>query len=203
MVAVEPVEPIIEERSGIDPEDDRLWETWEHLKLPPGSRAEILRGAIVVSPSPMNLHNLLFALLVEQLVPKAKKLGWAITNTESIRLHSTGEAVIPDLVAAPKKALYSGKEWLLNADEVELVVEITSASTRDRDLTWKLESYGKAQIPIYVIVDRLDGDGTVTVYHEPDGDGKYKLHQTVGFGTKLWLPEPFDIEIDTSEFTEE
>jgi hypothetical protein len=54
---------------------DVLWETWENLDLPPGSRAEILRGAIYASPSPMSRHNLHFARLTRMLYPVADANG--------------------------------------------------------------------------------------------------------------------------------
>jgi Uma2 family endonuclease len=182
------------------PERNALWETWENLDLPPGSRAEILRGAIYVSPSPMSRHNLLFSKLARMLHAVADENDWAITTNESIKLPATDEAVIPDLIVIPSDELDSDTEWLIEPDALQLVVEITSASTRSRDLTIKLESYAKANIPIYLIVDRLDGEGTVTVHHQPDGTGRYLQRRTVPFGDSLQLPKPFDIELDTRAF---
>ena len=47
---------------------DVLWETWETLDLPPGPRAEILRGASYLSPPPRSTHNRLNAKWSKQLV---------------------------------------------------------------------------------------------------------------------------------------
>jgi Uma2 family endonuclease len=123
-----------------------------------------------------------------------------VTNTESVKLPATDEAVIPDLIVVPDEELDTDTEWLLGPDSVQLIAEITSASTRDRDLTMKPSSYASARIPIYLIVDRLDGDGTVAVYHQPDDTGRYLQHQTVPFGEPLRLPKPFDLELDTAAF---
>ncbi len=180
---------------------DRLWETWESLEPPPGSRAEILQGAIIVSPTPTSGHNLVFSILIEQLVPNTQPRRWAVTNTESIKLPATDEAVIPDLIVVPKDTLRSDDEWLISSEHVRLVAEITSPSTRHRDLVWKRDSYAGSDIPIYLIVDRYDGDGTVTMYHEPDGHGRYLERKTVRYGQPLELPSPFEFNLDTKEFT--
>jgi Uma2 family endonuclease len=179
---------------------DLLWETWEELDLPPGSRAEILRGAIYLSPTPMSKHNRLYAKLSRQLSEVTARLGSEIVNTETVLLPATDEAAVPDMVVVPDEVLDEHDDWRLPPDDVQLVAEITSDSTRKRDLTIKLESYAKANIPIYLVIDQFDGEGTVTVYHQPDGTGRYLQHQTVPFGEPIRLPKPFDIELDTMEF---
>jgi Uma2 family endonuclease len=93
--------------------------------------------------------------------------------------------------------------WVLPPDDLILVCEITSPSTRHRDLDQKLSSYAAAGIPIYLLVDNLDGDGYVTVFSMPDGNQAYKTQATVRFGEPLRLPEPIDFEIDTGRFLED
>lgn len=193
MAAVESPKPTI------DSDWDHLWEIWTNLELPPGSRAEILRGAVIVSPTPTPGHNFVFSILIEQLVPITQPRRWAVTNTESIKLPATDEVVVPDLIIVPKDKLHSNDEWMISSEHAHLVVEITSPSTRERDLTWKRDSFAKANIPLYLIVDRFDGDGTTTLHHEPDGHGRYLERKTVRFGDSLEMPEPFG-KIDTAEF---
>lgn len=178
---------------------DLLWETWENLELPPGSRAEILRGAIYLSPTPVPRHNRLYAKLSKQLITVTEDLGWEIINTQTVLLPATDEAAIPDLLVVPDEAIDNAEEWRLPPDEVRLAAEITSPPTRERDRSFKLDSYAKAGIPIYLVIDPLESDGTVTVYHRPDRSGAYRLHQTVEFGTELALPKPFG-KLDTAEF---
>ncbi len=194
MVATETPEPMLAH------DRDFLWETWENLDLPPGSRAEILRGAIYLSPTPMSRHNRLYAKLSRQLSEVTTELGWEMVNTETVLLPATDEAAVPDMVVVPDQVLDDHDDWRLPPDDVQLVAEITSDSTRKRDLTFKLESYAKANIPIYLVIDRFDGEGTVTVHHRPDGTGRYLQRQTVPFGKPIRLPKPFDIELDTTEF---
>lgn len=192
--------PTVPPVSAAGADRERIWATWSNLDLPQNLRPEILRGAIIVSPPPVLLENLLRAVLTSQLMNVSERFDWVIVGTQAVELPATDEGVIPDLVVVPDKALRNDG-WLIGPDELQLVAEVTSASTRDRDLTWKSSSYAKARIPIYLIVDRFDGEGTVTVHHEPAGTGVYRQKRTVEFGKGLRLPEPFDIELDTAELT--
>ncbi|THV24294.1 Uma2 family endonuclease [Glycomyces paridis] len=176
-----------------------LREAWEQLETPPGYRAEMLRGEIILSPTPIDKHNRIFGSLVTRLAAKAEAEDWSVTNTQTISLPATDEEAVPDLIVIPQEAMDSG-EWRKSAEEVLLICEITSPSTRTRDREYKLKSYALAGIPLYLIVDLYDHEGTVTVYSEPDGEGAYIEHQTVGFGRSITLPDPIGVEIDTSRF---
>lgn len=176
-------------------------EAFEQLEVPSGFRAELLRGEIILSPTPIDRHNRLFWSLAAQLAATAVENDWSVTNTQTLSLPTTSEEVVPDLFIIPQGAMDAG-EWRKSPEEVLLVCEITSPSTRDRDLEDKLRSYAASDIPVYLIIDLYDnhGEGTVTVYSEPDGKGTYIEHQTVSFGKPIMLPDPIGIEIDTSRF---
>jgi Uma2 family endonuclease len=184
--------------------DDEItvWEFWERLELPPGWHAEVLRGELIVSPTPMPQHNLIGGELSHMLMEIARTQRWVVTNTQAFALPAADERVIPDLFVIPRTAM-KGKHWVLPPDELILVCEITSPSTRHRDLDQKLSSYAAANIPIYLLVDNLDGDGYVTAFSMPDGNKAYKDQTTVRFGETLRLPDPVACDIDTGRFFED
>lgn len=182
-------------------DSDRLWKTWENLDVPPGFRAEIIRGDIVLSPSPTSKHAQICAELSRQLWPLAAERDWYLANELGVRIAHTGEALIPDLVAVPIAVLDEGEETsATDSDGLLLAVEVTSDSSVRRDRKTKLWSYAYGMIPIYLLVDRHDGEGSVSVYSEPDGNGSYAVLQKTYFGKPLMLPDPIGIEIDTSRF---
>ena len=183
-------------------DETTVWEFWERLELPPGWHAEILRGELIVSPTPIPQHNLIGGELSHMLMEVAHPRRWTVTNTQAFALAATDERVVPDLFVIPRNSM-KGKHWVLPPDDLILVCEITSPSTRHRDLDQKLSRYAAASIPIYLLVDNLDGDGYVTVFSSPDGNRSYKEQATVRFGGTLHLPEPIDLEIDTGRFFEE
>ncbi len=92
------------------------------------------------------------------------------------------------------------EEWQVQADDVLLVAEITSPSTRARDLQAKVKGYAHSNVPIYLLIDPHDGDGSTTVYSHPDGKGLYRDEHRAMFGEKLTLPEPLGLELDTTGF---
>ncbi|MGX8906001.1 Uma2 family endonuclease [Streptomyces netropsis] len=85
----------------------------------------------------------------------------------------------------------------LPGEALSLVGEFTSRSTADFDRRDKVEVYGRAGVPVYVLVDMLET--TVTVYSSPSDQG-YRSHTQVKFGDKVQIPAPFDCELDTADW---
>lgn len=186
------------------PAESELWKAWETLDVPPGFRAEIIRGDIVLSPSPTRRHSQVFGELILQLAPLASERGWYLTNEIGVRISHTDEALIPDLIALPTEVFEEdeeGESSVIESEHLLLAVEVTSDSSVRRDRKTKLWSYAYGMIPVYLLVDRHDGDGTVTVFSEPDGNGTYVEHQKVAFGKPIMLPDPIGVEIDTGRFS--
>ncbi|PRY57896.1 Uma2 family endonuclease [Glycomyces artemisiae] len=180
---------------------DELWKAWETLDVPPGFRAEIIRGDIVLSPSPTNRHSLICTEIMRQLWPLADERDWRLANELGVRIESTGEVLIPDLMALPVAVLTDGEETsAIDSPELLLAVEVTSDSSVSRDRETKLWSYAAGLVPVYMMVDRHDRNGTVRVFSEPSGEGRYQHYDLFDFGKPVRLPEPFNVEIDTSLF---
>jgi hypothetical protein len=80
----------------------------------------------------------------------------------------------------------------VSAAAVRLVVEVVSPGKRnqDRDPIKKRREYARAAIPVYVVIDDYDDQGTVTVLTEPRPEKAdwVGVHR-VPYGTDVTIPE--------------
>ncbi|MFJ6591565.1 Uma2 family endonuclease [Streptomyces violaceusniger] len=182
-----------------DQEFVNLLDLHAQLELPDGMRAELIGGEIVISPTPANFHNWIYGRLQRRLNREVPE-DWIITNTATVFLPATEERFIPDLLICESEALKSMEEWQVQAGDVLLVAEITSPSTRARDLQAKVKGYAHSNVPIYLLIDPHDDEGSTTVYSAPDGKGRYRDEHRAAFGEPLTLPEPLGLELDTAGF---
>lgn len=180
-----------------DQESHDMLRTYAQIELPEGQRAELIGGEIVISPTPTNYHNWIYAQL-HRLLDRGTPDELVVTNTTTVALPATGERYVPDLLICESAVLRDAREWQVPAEDVLLVGEITSMSTVLRDRKNKAQGYGRSRVPLYLLVDPLDGEGSATVFAEPDGSGRYRVEHRVLFGERFTLPEPFGLEIDTS-----
>ena len=77
-----------------------------------------------------------------------------------------------------------------------LVAEVTS-SRPEQDRIAKRHCYARAQIPLYLLVDREKSQ--VIIFSSPQRDEYTEVH-LAPFGQPLALPEPFGFELDTKPF---
>lgn len=164
--------------------------------VPEGRRLELIAGQIHMSPMADGHHAEIVCLLSDQIYDHRRDLR--LYRGIGLELPGTGpkDRVIPDLVAAPARSFHRQFVWH-RPYPVGLVAEVTSKSTADNDRVEKLNGYARAEIPVYVLVDREAG--ITAVYSEPQ-DGKYGRSEQVRLGKKIMLPKPFDFELDTAEF---
>jgi Uma2 family endonuclease len=102
----------------------------------------------------------------------------------------------PDIHAADERAFETESNHL-DGEALSFVAELTSPSTRKDDLTGKVEVYGRAGVPVYLLLDMQEQEATV--YGSPSARG-YRVRISKPFGEKLPIPEPFDFTLDTSGF---
>jgi Uma2 family endonuclease len=175
---------------------DDLREALASLDVLPGFRAELVDGEIIVSPTPDGQHETIIVAIDD----------W-VRETHGLRLHRNlalicpeGEYV-PDGIAAAKGA-FAGRDWRTKPDGVVMVLEVTSGDSRsiksaERDRGPKRTGYAAAGIPLYLLVDRLDGK--VTIFAEPR-DSDYGRSASVTIGDQLAIPTPLMGVLDTHEF---
>ncbi|TYC17735.1 hypothetical protein FXF65_04480 [Actinomadura syzygii] len=83
-----------------------------------------------------------------------------------------------------------------------MVVEVTSGRRGDRkgaerDRGPKRQGYAAADIPLYLLIDRLEGKATI--FSEPRGN-EYTHSASVAFGEDLPIPTPLESVLPTDEF---
>lgn len=168
----------------------------DELNVPDGYMAEIIRGNIVVSPWSKGYYADVMDLVCDQLrphLPEEHRITW---GPLLYVFPGVERAYGPDIHAAHRRARRSTSNRL-DGEALSFVAELTSPSTRDDDLTDKLDVYSKAGVPIYLLLDMQEGQATV--FWEPSPKG-YQGRLTKSFGEKLYIPEPFGCTLDTDGF---
>ena len=117
----------------------------------PGVRLELVDGSLTVTPQGDYEHQLIITELVARLVTASLPPELAVLAGVNV-IRGTSTLLIPDLaVVDPSHLAMDGLG--VSPEGVRLAVEVTSRSTRVRDLTTKRELYRQWNIP-YLIVDR-------------------------------------------------
>lgn len=175
---------------------DDLREAFAALEVMPGFRAELIDGEIIVSPPPDGQHETIVVAVDD----------W-VRETHGLRLHrnltliSPEGEYVPDGIAAPKGA-FAGRDWHSKPDGVLLVLEVTSHNPRnrkgaDRDREPKRHGYAAADIPLYLLIDRLESKATI--FSEHSGED-YRHSTSVTLGEDLPIPAPLEGLLPTHEF---
>ncbi|MET7357365.1 Uma2 family endonuclease [Streptomyces sp. NPDC005562] len=170
---------------------DRLWEEL------PGHRVEILYGSIVVTPPPDGSHQVTLSWLTVALHDAgARKAGLRFLQGIGLWL-PTGpdDYAVPDLSIVDDDYKDAVVERNCYAPHVfQLVLEVTS-SNWGNDLVTKVEMYARANVPVYVVVDRKHGE--VLVHSGPVGDA-YGARSCYQRGQTFTLPSSVGISLDLS-----
>ncbi|KOU55847.1 hypothetical protein ADK57_43155 [Streptomyces sp. MMG1533] len=173
-----------------------LLDLLDELHVPDGYKAEIIRGNIVVSPWSKGYYTRVMNLVCKQLDPHLPD-GHLISQAPLLFVFPGVEnAYGPDIHAAHEQTLETASNRL-DGEALSFVAELTSPSTRDDDLTDKVETYGKVGVPVYLILDMQEEQATVL--WTPSAKG-YEARLTKPFGEKLDIPAPFDCTLDTTGF---
>ena len=139
----------------------------EYLKLPEGYPAELIKGEIVVSPSPDVKHQMIEIKLIKDFLKYESK---GVVFAE-IDIHFDKENVLrPDVIFIRnenKKII--GEKWIEGAPDI--VVEIVSPTSSGKDFIEKKEIYEKFGVKEYWIVVP-DEEKVYVLLH--DGE-RYKL----------------------------
>ncbi|WP_405507461.1 Uma2 family endonuclease [Streptomyces cyaneofuscatus] len=177
---------------------DDIVRIWEETDAPEGCKVEIIEEIVTVSPPPSTDHNVTAELLQRSLYTVIPA-DWGIYQTLGVSLPGRGGLYIPDLVVVPRQVL-SGPGHQVPAAEARLVVEITSRANANHDRVSKVNGYAKAGVELFLLLDPWhSGRPTATLYGEPEG-GTYRVLETVEYGGRISLPEPFGLDLDTGVF---
>ncbi|MFI0367652.1 Uma2 family endonuclease [Actinomadura sp. 1N219] len=173
-----------------------LREAFAALEVLPGMRAELIDGEIIVSPTPDGKHE----TIVVAIDTWVRKIHDLMLHRNLTLISPEGEYV-PDGIAAPE-GTFDDREWHSKPDGVLMVLEVTSGRRGDhkgaeRDRGPKRRGYAAADIPLYLLIDRLDGKATI--FSEPRGND-YSHSSSVTLGEDLLMPEPLEGVLPTGKF---
>ncbi len=136
-------------------------------------KAEFIGGEIVVHSPVRRKHNIVLGFLYRILSIYQDKIGNGFVGYEKIMIHLDRNDYEPDLVYfnSEKTQNFTDDQTLFPAPD--LVVEIFSVSTEERDRGIKLKDYALNGIPEYWIID---ADIEVVEQYLLE-DENYHLHQ--------------------------
>ena len=129
-------------------------------------RREIIDGELFVTPSPVPRHQDAVAFLTTELVLYARAHGGKAYPAPLDVFFSDRNVVEPDVLFISTEHLHRiGSKYIEDAPDI--VVEVSSPSTRRLELVRKLELYERFGVPEYWYVD-LDAD-RIEMYRLVDG----------------------------------
>jgi Uma2 family endonuclease len=131
--------------------------TYDDLeKIPeerPGDRHELIDGELVVTPSPTPVHQVVSRSIFRRLDHhvESNHLGTVLYAPVDVRL-TPDNVLIPDILFVSRDRAHIVGDKAIDAPP-DLVVEILSPGTRQRDLDVKRELYARFGVQEYWIVD--------------------------------------------------
>ncbi|MFB7613194.1 Uma2 family endonuclease [Kitasatospora sp. NPDC056181] len=172
--------------------DQALWQVWKAMDVPEGFRAEIIEGAIEMSPTGGHRHFSVNRRLSRAL--DRHLTGSGLGPAQDGNVIAGLKVLVPDVFVAPDDAdeIEHPEALGVLASGVALVVETVSpgSEARRRDLVLKHRAYAAAGIPVYVIIDDYDDGGAVTVLTGPDTErGAYACSARTPYGEEAVIPE--------------
>jgi Uma2 family endonuclease len=135
------------------------WITWQDAQLMPedGKRYEAIDGELYVTPAPSRRHQWVsgnFQAELRRLLQEPGH-GWVYAAPLSVEFPGTEEGAQPDILFVSKaRAHLLAPEGIRGAPD--LVVEIASPSTAERDRTIKRKLYDRHGVRVYWLADHQD-----------------------------------------------
>ncbi|MBT2395536.1 Uma2 family endonuclease [Streptomyces sp. ISL-100] len=176
---------------------DMMFELLERMPVPEGIKAEIVQGAIYMSPQ-RQTHWEIILDIVEQL--RARYPRKRIASDVRIDFPGRLNGFASDVAAFKEDSVKDGNgRW--RYQDVEFVAEVISKDTAGNDYGPKLDAYAVAGVPVYVIADPYTGECHL---HTRPRDGKYRTALTFDFGDEIDLTGTLvGITLGTDEFPRE
>lgn len=177
--------------TGVNPHSGP-WTIEDLLALPEDrtQRHELVDGLLVVSPNGTRRHQRLLGRACRAL-EKAIPDGLEATLDINVEL-SSDRLLIPDFTVARDP---DSDALVTPADQVLLVGEVVSPSSRNYDRIAKRRMYAEAGIPYYLLVEGQRETVEIIAYELVHG--RYREYAR-SEGGRLSLTLPFPIELDLS-----
>lgn len=155
-------------------------------------RYELLGESLVMSPAPGLRHQRASFRLHVALDAAARAAGAPVEVLEAINVTLPSGLVVPDIVVADAGA--TAEDGVsIDAEAVQLVVELVSPGNKTMDRRFKPMLYAEAGIPAYW---RLESDPAPMLVICELESGRYVERTTALAGTVTRVDTPFPFEID-------
>ncbi|MFI9584492.1 Uma2 family endonuclease [Streptomyces sp. NPDC052236] len=172
-----------------------LDEMFERMSVPEGFKAEIVEGAIHMSPQ-RDTHWEITRRIVRAL---EDRFGMAVKVKSDVRIDFPGHlnGFAPDVAKLRDDAEKNSRgQW--RYQDVEFIAEVISKSTAANDYGPKKLAYAIAEVPVFLIADPYTGK---CVVHTQPKDGDYTTETKVDFGQPLDLTNtPVGLTLATDKF---
>ncbi|OGH55833.1 MAG: hypothetical protein A3G34_00235 [Candidatus Lindowbacteria bacterium RIFCSPLOWO2_12_FULL_62_27] len=168
----------------------------DYLLTPEDQRYELIEGDLEMTPSPRTLHQIVCSNVFRLLDPyvQERRLGRVLFGPTDVIL-SNINVLVPDIlfVAQEREAVIEDRGIVGPPD---LVVEVISPSSGEKDRVIKRRVYYKYGVREYWIVDPFAKTAEVCVV----GKSAFDTHKIFTPGEKLKSPLLPDFSPDTSDF---
>jgi Uma2 family endonuclease len=145
-------------------------------------RRELIDGELFVTPSPIRAHQWAVMTIAQRLKNHADEHGGLVYPAPMDVVFSPSTVVEPDVVfLGPDRAGELQDERFIDVVP-DLVVEVSSPSTRRLDLIKKRSLYEREGVPEYWFVDL---EAELVDVHRLDATGYYGAPSTYGAGDML------------------
>ncbi|MFD5829199.1 Uma2 family endonuclease [Lentzea sp. NPDC060358] len=162
---------------------------------------ELVRGRLIMTPSPNPRHNIILGELHAQLRDQVPSTHRVIPDIDiDLQLappDEPGSVRRPDLVVVSRAEVdrVDREGGLLRASEVVLVVEILSPSSKRTDYRTKRDEYCDACIPFYWIID-VDKPVSLAAPHFA---GEFGYQEAPAEAGVYEATEPFPVKIAVNQ----
>lgn len=146
----------------------------DYQKLPESAPFQLIHGKLEYMPSPFDIHQRIALRLTLLLGAYIELNGLGALRFAPLDVHFDKDNVYqPDLLFISNERMHILQDFVYGAPD--LIIEILSRSTADKDKNEKLETYGKFGVKEYWMIDPKEE--TVIVYlqkeHSLAFEGEY------------------------------
>ncbi|CCH34076.1 Uma2 family endonuclease [Actinosynnema sp. NPDC047251] len=173
------------------PKHDGDWTVEDVLALPddPSQRVELVDGSLLVSPLGTNYHQTLIGdayFALRTACPPGFKA------TVELNIGLPGDTLlIPDFTVTTRPGF---KGLVSPVEDLVLVGEVVSPSTRFKDYGIKRQRYAEGGVPFYLVVDPK-GDQAVAMLFELEGGEYVEVARSEAGVLRFERPFPVTIEL--------
>ncbi|KJK57924.1 hypothetical protein UK12_13475 [Saccharothrix sp. ST-888] len=166
----------------------------EQAEQATGLRAEIIRGVLMMSPTPRGAHAGVTRLLRNQLEAQLDNELGAFEVVSIAMPEDPNDYATPDITVLPV-AFGEADDWLADPADAELVVEVVSKGNSRKDTDDMVDWYAAAGVPAYLLIDPRNG---TWILHGDPRDGTYRSAVPGRYGEDITLPTLDGLTLSTS-----